>query len=101
MSTPEQDRLDAPNVVDNANKHRYEIEVDGAVAGFIDYQRDDARIVMPHTEVDSEYQGQGLASQLAKAALDDAREQGLRVVPTCPFIADYIEKHPEYADLVD
>ena len=58
-------------------------------------------MIFTHTEIDDAFEGQGLGSTLAKAALADAREHGLRVVPLCPFIAGYIKKHPEYTDLVD
>jgi predicted GNAT family acetyltransferase len=57
-------------------------------------------VEMVHTEVPAEYQGQGLAGKLAKTALEWARAQGFKVVPSCSYIKGYIEKHPEYADLV-
>jgi hypothetical protein len=57
-------------------------------------------MTIPHTEVQSRFEGQGLGARLARFVLDDARERGLRVVPRCPFIAAYIKRHPEYADLV-
>ena len=57
-------------------------------------------ITLVHTEVRDEFEGQGHAATLARGALDDARSRGLRVVPSCPYIASYVEKHPEYADLV-
>ena len=58
-------------------------------------------ITFTHTEVPKELGGRGIGSQLAKGALDQARERGLKVVPLCPFIKAYIEKHPEYADLLE
>ena len=65
------------------------------------YQRRGGRIIFVHTQIDAAYEGQGLASTLARAALDAAREAGEPVIPLCPFIAAYIERHEEYADLVD
>lgn len=87
-------------VRDASGESRYEITVDGELAGFAEYRRDPGRIVFTHTEVDDAYTGQGVAGQLAAAALDSAREQSLRVRPECSYIAGYIRKHPEYVDLV-
>jgi predicted GNAT family acetyltransferase len=53
-----------------------------------------------HTDVDDRYQGQGLGSELASRMLEDAREQGVDVVPHCPFVLEYIRRHPDYVDLV-
>ena len=72
---------------------RYEIHVDGTLAGFIDYELSDGRIVMVHTEVFDEYQGQGVAGTLAGEALADAVERDLTIVPACPYIARYLERH--------
>jgi predicted GNAT family acetyltransferase len=88
-------------VRDNAERRRFEVVVDGAVAGFAEYQRRGGRIIFVHTEIDPAHEGQGLGSTLARGALDAAREAGEPVVPLCPFIAAYIERHEEYADLVD
>lgn len=88
-------------VHDNPERSRYEITVDGVLAGFAQYVRKGSRIIFVHTEVDDAYEGHGLGSQLAKAALDDARTRGMPVVPVCPFIERYIERHPEYAHVVD
>ncbi|MEO3862981.1 GNAT family N-acetyltransferase [Acrocarpospora sp. B8E8] len=87
-------------VVDNPETHRYEILVEGDVAGFAQYRLRPGKIVFLHTEIDSAFEGQGLGSQLARAALNGARDRALSVVPLCPFIASYIKRHPEYADLV-
>jgi predicted GNAT family acetyltransferase len=88
-------------VHDNPSKLRYEITVDGVVAGFAQYVRKGGRLVFTHTEIDDAFEGKGLGSILARGALDDARAHGHPVVPLCPFIASFIERHPEYADLVD
>lgn len=85
---------------DNGAGQQYEVYVDGRLAGHAEYlPLPDAR-VLPHTEVDGQYGGQGLGSRLVQFALDDLRRRGLGVVPSCPFVADYIRKHPEYQDLV-
>ncbi len=87
--------------VDRADAHRFELRSGDAVLGFIDYRLADGVITLVHTEVDPAHTGQGHAATLARGALDDARSRGLAVVPSCPFVASYIGKHPEYADLVD
>jgi hypothetical protein len=88
-------------VIDNPAQERYEARVDGALAGFILYRLDGERITMVHTEVDPDYEGHGVGSELAKVALADVRERGLELMPQCPFIADYVRRHPDgYLDLV-
>lgn len=87
-------------VVDNKERHQYEAHLDGALAGVLTYTVRDGVAVLPHTGVQPRYEGRGIGGRLAKAALDDARAQDLKVAPWCPFIAAYIEKNPEYADLV-
>ena len=88
-------------VRDDPDQDRYEIVVDDQVAGFAEYRRRDGRITFTHTVVDDAYEGQGLGSQLAGTVLDEAREAGLAVLPACPFIAEYIGRHPDrYLDLV-
>ena len=87
------------DVHDNPAQQRYEITVDGDLAGFAVYYLEGERIVFVHTEVVLAYEGQGLGSRLARHALDDVRGRGLRVVPACPFFRRYIGTHPEYQDL--
>ena len=87
-------------VEDNRDRHRFEVLVDGTVAGFAAYRLGDDTLTFTHTEVGDEYEGQGVGSQLAAAALDAARDARLAVVPVCEFIASYIEQHPEYVELV-
>ena len=91
----------SPEVRDAPDAHRYEIAVDGEVAGFAEYHRRGGRAYFVHTEIDPRFEGQGLGSKLAQAALDAERARGEPIIPMCPFIRGYIEKHPEYADLVD
>jgi predicted GNAT family acetyltransferase len=88
-------------VTDNAEQHRYELTVDGAVAGYVEYHDRGRRRSMMHTVVEPAYEGQGLGSKLARAVLDDARARGLDVLPHCPFIRSFIARHrDDYVDLV-
>ena len=79
---------------------RYEILLGGRRVGLADYYRRGEVVVIPHTETLPEYGGRGLAGRLVRYSLDDIRAQGLRVAPACPFVAAFIRKNPEYADLV-
>ena len=88
------------SVTDNPDQQRYEVHYDGQLAGFVDYRRHGDRVELTHTEIDSAFEGKGLGSKLARGALDAVRASGGTVTPTCSFIAGYIEKHDEYADLV-
>ncbi|MDI9580951.1 MAG: GNAT family N-acetyltransferase [Thermobispora sp.] len=87
-------------VVRNEQARRYEIFVEGERAGLLTYRLSPGCIEFPHTKVDERFEGRGLGSRLVRAALDDARAAGLKVAPTCPFVAAYIRRHPEYRDLV-
>jgi len=80
---------------------QYEVYVGDRRAGLAGYRDEDGRRVLTHTEVDPDFGGRGLAGLLAKRALDDAREEGLRVVPRCSYMAKYVQRHEEYADLVE
>jgi predicted GNAT family acetyltransferase len=89
-------------VRDNPDRLRYEVfDDDGALAGFAQYVLRSDRMIFVHTEIDDAFEGKGFGSKLAAGALDDVRRRGHLVVPLCPFIASYIERHPEYDDLVD
>ena len=88
-------------VSDHPEAGRYEIAVGGERAGVLTYRLDGDVIVFLHAEIDPAREGQGLGSRLARGALDDARARSLTVVPRCPFVADFIERHAdEYRDLV-
>lgn len=87
-------------VVDNPDEERYEVRVGGELAGFSQYRRRPAGLAFVHTEIDERYGGQGLGSRLVSHALDDTRKRGLAALPFCPFVRNYIERHPEYLDLV-
>lgn len=86
-------------VTDNVVESRYEAVLDGAVA-FAEYRLAEGVIILPHTVVPTAFEGKGVGSALAKAALGRARAEGRKVVPTCPFMAAYIQKHPEWRDIV-
>jgi predicted GNAT family acetyltransferase len=87
-------------VSDNPERERYEIRVGDEFAGFAQYRGRPGLIAFVHTEVDDRFEGQGLASKAIAFALDDVRERGLEVLPFCPFVNSYIQRHPEYVDLV-
>jgi predicted GNAT family acetyltransferase len=87
-------------VVRNDARSRYDILVDGELAGHADYQLDRDRQVFVHTEIDRAHRGRDLASTLVRAALDDVRANGRLVVARCPFVESFIREHPDYADLV-
>jgi uncharacterized protein len=88
------------SVTDHPDAHRYEIRTDGELAGFAAYRAQPGRIDFVHTEIDPRFAGHGLASDLIRHALDDARARGLAVLPYCPFVLGFIERHEEYVDLV-
>lgn len=88
-------------VTNHPERNRYEAHLDGALAGFAEYELSERVIVFKHTEVDDAYAGKGVGGALARVALDDVRADGTRrVKPVCEFIKAWIDKHPYYADLV-
>jgi uncharacterized protein len=86
-------------VTDNEAAHRFEIEVEGRKAVAV-YERRPGLTIFLHAEVPPAFAGRGIGSQLAKGALDQTRARGDKVIARCPFIAAYIDKHPEYRDLL-
>ena len=89
----------AAPVRDNRAEQEFVMDV-GAHRAIAAYQREGNRIVFTHTEVPSAIEGRGVGSALIRAALDSARDQGLEVVPQCPFVRAYIDRHVEYRDLL-
>ena len=89
----------AQEIVDNPVKHRYELDIDGALA-FIVYQRSPGVIIFVHAEVPPALGGRGIGSRLARAVLQAARAHGDKVIAQCSFMAAFIGKNPEFQDLV-
>ena len=87
-------------IADNPAERRYEAHLGERLAGFAEYRAMPGRIVFIHTEVLPEFEGRGVGSRLAAGALDDVRARGLGMTPKCPFIAAYVRRHPQYADLI-
>jgi predicted GNAT family acetyltransferase len=90
----------ATSVVDVPDRMRFEVRVDGEVAGFAEYRRRPGLIAFIHTMIDPRFEGHGLGSKLVRTALDQARQDGVAVLPFCPFVRGYIAGHGEYVDLV-
>jgi predicted GNAT family acetyltransferase len=82
------------------DQRRYELRVDGELAGWSEYLPAGDSVIVAHTEIDEQREGQGLGGVLVRGTLDHIRESGKTVIPTCPFTAAYIRRHPEYVDLV-
>jgi predicted GNAT family acetyltransferase len=95
----EKENTDGLAVVNNEKAGRFEIEARGSMA-MLTYRLLGNSILLDHTEVPRELEGHGIGSQLVREALEFARLNGLRVVPICPFVVDYLRKHPEYQDLL-
>jgi predicted GNAT family acetyltransferase len=88
-------------VTRNEDEHRWEARVGGELAGFAAYQLTDELVVFTHTEVDSAFEGKGVGGALARSALDEVAAEGTRkVMPLCPFIKAWIQRHPDYVPLV-
>jgi uncharacterized protein len=87
-------------VRDRPTEGVYELVLDGTRAGVLHYLPSHGVVVLVHTEVEPELEGQGLGGRLVAGALEDIRARGLRLVPVCPFVTSYLRAHPEYGDLV-
>ena len=70
------------------------------MAGYLFYRAREGELILIHTEVDEAFEGQGIGSGLVSGALEDIRARGLRIVPICPFVKAYLQRHPEHADLI-
>jgi predicted GNAT family acetyltransferase len=88
------------NVIDNRLGSRFELHLDGEVAGILDYRRDTGAVSFVEVTTDLRRAGQGLGLMLVRQALDAVSAEGLSVVPVCPFVRDFILRHPVYLDLV-
>lgn len=89
-----------PIVTDQPDRERFEVTVGDELAGFAMYHRIGENRDFTHTEIDNRFEGQGLGSTLIRAALDATRADGLGVIPHCPFVRRFIERHAEYVELV-
>ncbi|MGJ7511581.1 GNAT family N-acetyltransferase [Variovorax sp. GT1P44] len=87
-------------ITNKPEQHRYEAAIDGKLAGYCEYNLLSEAVMFTHTEVMPEYEGKGVGSAIARHVLDEARSQGKHVIPVCQFIAGWIRKHRDYADLV-
>ena len=88
-------------VVDNPRRSRYELRDEGHLVGFTEYEpADEGVLVFPHTVITEPKRGAGYGSILVQGALDDVRRKGATIVARCPFVADFVGDHPEYADLL-
>jgi predicted GNAT family acetyltransferase len=88
------------SVRNHPEQHRYEAHIGGELAGYCEYNLVGDAIMFTHTEVLPAFEGQGVGSKLARHVLDEAKSGGKHVIPVCQFIAGYLRKHPEYAELV-
>lgn len=89
-----------PTVRNDPAADRYEIVEGDRVLGIAAYHHRGSTLVFTHTEVDPDSGHSGLGSTLVRAALDEVRSQGRTIVASCPFVSGWIERHPDYADLV-
>lgn len=91
--------IPVPDIVDNTTGHRFEITL-GSDTAYAEYQLVQGGIILPHTVVPEAFEGKGVASRLARYAMQYARDRSLKIIPLCPFMAGYMAKHPETHDLV-
>jgi predicted GNAT family acetyltransferase len=94
------DKAAEMTVRDNPEQHRFEIDLGDSMA-IAEYIVTPTKIIFSHTEVPPAHEGKGIGSILIKAGLASARTRGLKVIPTCPFFASYMKRHPETHDLLD
>jgi predicted GNAT family acetyltransferase len=88
------------SVQDNTAETRFEITVDGELAGYVDYRKDGDEYALPHTRVFPQFEGRGIGGQLITGALSQIASRGGTVLPYCPFVPKVIRDHPEYLELV-
>jgi predicted GNAT family acetyltransferase len=100
MTTQSEERSVDNGVIDNPEKSRFELPVEGDVAVAY-YRRDGDRITLTHTEVPQHLSGQGIGSRLAKGVFEALRTSRSRAVAKCPFMAAYADRHPEYSTVLD
>ena len=91
---------DEPVVRDVPDRHRFEVVVGGEVAGYAEYRLTGDHLAVLHTVVDDAYEGQGLGSRLVREVLQQVADRGLGLIPYCPFVQSYLQRHPELVHLV-
>ncbi len=94
------DTFDGHSVVDNPERRRFEVRRGRRVLGWAAYEQTAELLVFTHTEVQPRWEHHGIGSLLVRTTLDHARRIGVQVLPMCPFVRGWIERHPDYADLV-
>ena len=87
--------MSSPSIIDNADRSRLELRVDGELAGWLDYRPGGGSTIIAHTEVRAGHEGQGLGGLLVRRALEEARSAGKTAIATCPFALSYVDRHPE------
>ena len=88
-------------IADDPETNRFRAWLGDELAGYSEYETEPGRIVFTHTVVRPKFEGRGIGSRLAKFAVDDVRDRGLRIKPVCPFVRAYLKRHPEYDSIVD
>jgi predicted GNAT family acetyltransferase len=87
-------------VTDNLFEGRYEAQLDGQIVGVAEYELSDDLMILIHTNVEPTHQDQGIGGALARFIVNDARRRGLSVRPVCPFMGSWLDRHPDYADVI-
>ena len=86
-------------LINNEATNQYEFHIDGFIPRIV-YQKSEDKISLIHTEVPLALGGKGIANQLVKKVLEDIQQKGFKLVPLCPFVKKYIQRHPEWTSLV-
>jgi predicted GNAT family acetyltransferase len=89
-----------PTVTDNPNEGRFELWVDGRLAGVSEYRPAGESLIVSHTEINREFEGRGLAGLLVREMLEELRRRGTTVIPLCDFTTEFIRRNPELVDVV-
>ena len=89
------------SVTNNPERSRYEVAVDGVRAAYSTYELEGGRVLVTHTVVRPQFEGRGIGSRLARFAVEDIRDRGLRIKPVCTFTRSWLRAHPEYESIVD
>jgi predicted GNAT family acetyltransferase len=91
----------ADTLINNRSMSRYELPISGGAMAVVYYSIEDGRVVLRHTEVPSEFSGQGYGTRIARAVFDKLRSEHARVIATCPFLALFAARNPQYAAMLD